>query len=62
MDTLEAVTFTKESVYVRTNIMCSWFGSLLYVVGSIGFLPDVYVWSDQIGIQVLVQGPEHNTA
>jgi hypothetical protein len=28
------------------------FGSLLYVVGSVGFLPDVYAWSDQVGIQV----------
>ncbi len=51
VDTQEFLTFTNEPMLIRTNILCSWTGSLLYVIGSVGFFPVVYAMSDQIGIQ-----------
>uniref|UniRef100_A0A6T8JY80 YrhK domain-containing protein n=1 Tax=Hemiselmis andersenii TaxID=464988 RepID=A0A6T8JY80_HEMAN len=56
LDTQEAVTYAQESKWVRMNIMCNWWGSVLYLVGSVGFFPSVYAWSDQIGIQGFIQG------
>ena len=51
VDVLEYFTYTGEP-WLRTNISCSAFGSLLYVVGSIGFIPSVYaitVWIGEYG-------------
>jgi len=56
VDSLEFVTYTQESKWVRINIMCSWVGSMLYLVGSVGFLPAVYDWDDQVGIQGFILG------
>mmetsp|Transcript_4736 Transcript_4736/g.11981 ORF Transcript_4736/g.11981 Transcript_4736/m.11981 type:complete len:246 (+) Transcript_4736:177-914(+) len=57
VDSQEFLTFTKEDKWVRINIMCSWTGSLLYVVGSAGFLPDVFAATDgQVGIQGFIWG------
>lgn len=55
VDTQEILTSTSDP-WLRTNMMCSWVGSLLYVIGSAGFLPDVYAVTDQIGIQGFIWG------
>ena len=41
VDLMEFFTFTKDLV-LRINISLSAFGSLMYVIGSIGFIPAVY--------------------
>ena len=41
VDVMELFTFTSDTV-LSINIFCSATGSLLYVIGSIGFIPAVY--------------------
>ena len=48
VDVLEYFTYTDEP-WLRTNISCSAIGSLLYVIGSIGYIPAVYAMTALIG-------------
>lgn len=49
VDVQEFFTF-KDDLMLRINICCSMFGSLLYLIGSAGFLPSIYGWSPLVGI------------
>ena len=55
VDVMEFFTFT-ESFILRTNISCSMTGSLFYVIGSIGFFPEIYNLTDIVGIWGFILG------
>jgi hypothetical protein len=55
VDVQEFFTFTDE-YWLRLNIACSAFGSALYVIGSAGFLPSLWVLSPLIGILGFIGG------
>jgi hypothetical protein len=55
VDVMELFTFT--DVFVLTvNISCSVIGSLFYVIGSIGFFPEIYNMTDIVGIWGFILG------
>jgi hypothetical protein len=49
VDVQECFTFI-DDLWLRINVCCSMVGSLLYVIGSAGFLPNIYAWSPLVGI------------
>lgn len=55
VDVLEFFTFT-EDCKLRLNISMSMTGSLLYVIGSAGFLSYIYATTTVIGIQGFIWG------
>ena len=55
VDVIEFFTFT-EIFILRANISCSLIGSLFYVIGSIGFFPEIYNVTDIIGIWGFIVG------
>lgn len=55
VDVQEFYTFT-EDPWLRFNIFCSAFGSTLYVIGSAGFLPQLWALSPMIGIGGFIGG------
>ncbi len=55
VDVMEFFTFTENPI-IRANMLCSIIGSLLYVIGSIGFFPEIYNDTDVIGIWGFILG------
>jgi hypothetical protein len=55
VDVMEFFTFTEIPI-IRINISCSMTGSLFYVIGSIGFFPELYNRTDVIGIWGFILG------
>jgi len=55
VDIQEFFTFT-DDVMLRVNILCSAFGSTLYVIGSAGFLPSIWAITPLIGILGFIGG------
>ena len=55
VDVQEFFTFTDDPI-LRFNIACSAFGSTLYVIGSAGFLPSIWVYTDLIGLYGFLGG------
>ena len=48
MDVLEYFTYTDE-LWLRRNISMSAMGSFWYVVGSVGYIPEIYALTPSIG-------------
>jgi hypothetical protein len=55
VDMLEFLTFTEDPA-LRLNILLSASGSFAYVVGSVGFLPEVTAYNPLIGIYGIIAG------
>ena len=55
VDVMEFFTFTSDFL-VRLNITCSIIGDTLYVIGSLGFFPQIYDISDVFGIWGFILG------
>lgn len=56
VDLMELVTFTDSPAPLRVNISMSAVGSTLYVIGSAGFLPDVFAQSPNLGAIGFIAG------
>ena len=55
VDVQEFFTFTDDAM-LRVNILCSAFGSTLYVIGSAGFLPSIWAITPLIGLLGFIGG------
>lgn len=55
VDSMEFFTFT-DDMWLRVNIFTSLTGSMLYLLGSIGFFPEVYMRTDLLGVWGLILG------
>jgi hypothetical protein len=59
VDGQEFFTFY-DDVELRVNVLCSVIGSTLYLIGSIGFFPDIYISKPLIGILGFLIGSVFN--
>ena len=57
VDILEFFTYTEpENYYLRLNIFMSMCGSFMYLIGSMGYLPNIYTITPFIGIYGFIFG------